>query len=416
MALVNDARPATRRSTVDNPLGPRYLGFVLAMGLSSLGDAAWSIALGWTVASSASPATAGAVLAIAGVPRLVTLLAGGAIADHRGPSRVMVTADLLRSAVMLVAAGIVAATAPTVSVLLSAAVALSLLGAFFVPASSALRPALLPPEHLVRGNALYLIGLRGGQAAGGPIGAWLMGLGGVALVALANAASFLVSATAVARIRPARQPVTAPGESPKSLLNRIGDGFRYLAGSRELRILLVVVGLTELASAGPVNIGVVLLANGVGAGAGGAGLLLTGLTLGATASFVLTMVRPPRRRATPVVVCAIAVQAGCLAMLATVSSIAAAIAGYVVIGFVTGLTGVILVSLIQRRCSSEVRGRVMSIMALTTFASVPLGNLTIGVMIQFLGLSTAMVMQSLIALAAIGAYCSCSSLRRARLD
>lgn len=397
------------------PLAPAYLSFVAATGLSSLGDAAWVLALTTTLVGATSATAAGAVLALAGVPRVVALLGGGVVADRYGPVRVMVWADLLRGAVMAVAAVVVLAVGPSVPVLAVAAAALTVLGAFFVPASGALRPLLLPQEHLVRGNALYLVGLRAGQAAGGPAGAGLLALGGVVAVAVANAASFLVSAAAVARARPVGAPSPA-GRDGVGLGRRVAEGLRHVAGDPDLRRLVLVVGLVELAAAGPVNLGLVLLADAIGAGAPGAGLLLTAFTAGATLAFLASLAWPVGRRAGAVLVVGVGAQAGVLACLGLVGSLTGALVGYGLLGFVTAQTGVVLTSLIQRRTPAGVRGRVMSIMSLVVFGAPLLGNVGIGVAVDLFGLTTTMVLHGLPAVAAVCAYASSPVLRGARLD
>ncbi|MCE6996506.1 MFS transporter [Saccharothrix sp. S26] len=395
------------------PMSVPYLTFVSATGLSSLGDAAWMLALTTTLIGVSSATTAGLLVALAGVPRVIALLGGGVAADRYGPVRVMVWTDLLRCAVMVVAAGVVLAVRPTAVVLAVVAAALTVLGAFFVPASGALRPLLLPDEHLVRGNALYLIGLRTGQAAGGPVGAALLGLGGVAAVAAANAASFLVSAAAVARSRP-EGPV--PARDRVAIRTRIVEGLRHVAGDPALRTLVLVVGLVELAAAGPVNIGLVLLAHSIGAGDTGAGLLLTAFTVGATLAFLLTLVRPVGRRASTVLVLGVCGQAVVLGALGVLDTLPALLGGYGVLGLLTALSGVVLTSLIQRRTPTPVRGRVMSIMSLVVFGAPLLGNAVIGASIDLFGLTTTMALHALSALVAVGVYASSPVLRGARLD
>ncbi|QFZ21613.1 MFS transporter [Saccharothrix syringae] len=426
------------------PLSGSYLSFVAATGLSSLGDAAWVLALTTALVGATSATAAGAVLALAGVPRVVALLGGGVVADRYGPVRVMVWADLLRGAVMAAAAVVVLAVGPSVPVLAVAAAALTVLGAFFVPASGALRPLLLPEEQLVRGNALYLVGLRTGQAAGGPAGAGLLALGGVVAVALANAASFLVSAVAVARVRPGGAPgVGAPaggspprrrflgglrhvarggtaaparGRDTTPFTRRVAEGLRHVAGDPGLRLLVVVVGLVELAAAGPVNIGLVLLADGIGAGTTGAGLLLSAFTAGATLAFVASLVRPVGRRAGAALLVGVGAQAAVLACLGLVGSLTGALVGYGLLGLVTAQTGVVLTSLVQRRTPAAVRGRVMSILSLVVFGAPLLGNAGIGAAVDLLGLTTTMVLHGLLAVAAVCAYASSPVLRGARLD
>jgi hypothetical protein len=343
------------------------------------------------------------------------MLGGGAMSDRRGAARVMIGADLLRFGLMTVAAVVIALARPSVPMLVVLAAVLAFLGSFFVPAAGALRPQLLPPEHLVRGNALYLIGLRGGQAAGGPVGAWLLGLGGIAAVAVVNAVSFLASAGAVARCAPAAKRVTVRAAEPP-LRTRIAEGLRHVSRSRDLGTLMVVVALVELAASGPVNVGLILLANDMRVGAAGAGLLLTGYTVGATAAFLLSLAFPVGRRAAVVGALAIAGQAAALVSVGWSPSLWPAVAEYAVLGALSAQSSLVLTSLIQRRTPQELRGRVMSIMSLLSFGAVPLGSVTIGAMIEWLGRSTTMTIQGGLAAAAVLAFCSAPGLRGARLD
>ena len=418
---VDEAVVLDQPSVKENgPLSPRYLAFVAGTGLSSLGDAAWYVALTWTLTRVTSPAVAGAVLALAGLPMLAALLAGGAVADRYGPRRVMVSTDLARCGAMLAAASAVAVIGPVVPALVVVAALLSLLNAYFVPASGALRPLLLPSKHLVRGNATYLLGLRGGQAAGGPIGAGLVDLGGIALVACVNALSFLGSAAAVLSARPlaARQQAAAqrPPKARPPFLAQIRAGMRYVAGERRLRLLMVVVGLVELSNAGPLNIGVVLFARSAGSAAGGTGLLLTAFTVGATVSFVATLIGPTRRRAALTLVVGILTQGACLVTLGTASSLHWGVAAYFTTGVTSGFVGITLVSLVQRWTATELRGRVMSIQALFIYASVPLGNLAIGGMIEWLGVAVTMLVHAALSCVAVAIVVAVPALRGARLD
>ncbi|MEU3745777.1 MULTISPECIES: MFS transporter [Streptomyces] len=437
-----------------------YLGFALAMGLSALGDAAWYVTLAWSVTADTGPARAGAVLALASLPRLVTLLGAGAVVDSIGPRRVMVGADAARCAVMLLATAGALALGPGVPLLVVAAAGLSLFGAFFIPASGSLRAGLLPHSQLVRGNALYLGALRGGQAAGGPLGGVLMALGGIPLVAAVNAVTFAISALAVLRVRARGIPdprsaapgkpdgpdgdapqggsggdgqADAPGgaaETPQhghgtaarptaqqaSLAARIGEGLRAVAAEPRLRAVITVIGLTEFAGAGPINIGVALMADRNGSAAAGAGLLLTAFTVGAAAGFLLSLVWPARRRAGRVLVLGTIGQTACLAALAWAPSMVAALAPYAGLGLVSALVGTVLVSCVQRWAPEAVRGRVVSIQALLIFGAAPLGNLVIGMLVEWAGMTWALLLHALVALIAVVVVALIPLLREARLD
>ncbi|MFI8325541.1 MFS transporter [Streptomyces sp. NPDC085529] len=426
-SMATGPAPATTRQADARLTDGGYLGFVLAMGLSALGDAAWYVTLAWTVTADTGPARAGAVLALASLPRLVTLLGAGALVDSAGPRRVMVGADLARCTVMALAAAGALALGPGVPLLVAAAAGLALFGAFFIPASGALRAGLLPEQHLVRGNALYLGALRGGQAAGGPLGGVLMALGGIPLVAAVNAVTYAVSALAVFRVRTRRERAAAraepvPDEDPgtaapqPSLAARIGEGLRAVAAAPRLRAVITVIGLTEFAGAGPINIGVALMANRNGSAAAGAGLLLTAFTVGAAAGFLLSLVWPARRRAGLVLALGTAGQTLSLAALAWAPTTAAALAPYAGLGLVSALVGTVLVSCVQRWAPEAVRGRVVSIQALLIFGAAPLGNLVIGVLVAWAGMTWALLLHALVALTALGTVLLVPLLREARLD
>lgn len=367
----------------------RYLGFTTAMSLSSLGDAAWYIALTWTLVQETSSANAGLFLALAGLPRLIMLLGGGVIADRYSPRMLMVHADLARGAVMLLAATIIAVSGNSLSVLFVAALLLALFSALFIPASGAVKPLLLDEGELVRGNALSLFAIRGGQALGAPLGAGLIAAAGVPLVALVNAVSFAVSAFASWRIGYVRQPPARPVAKP-AFHRSLAEGFRYLRTERRVALLVLLVGLTELSCAPPVNIGLVVLAPRLNTGAGGAGLLMTAYTVGAISSSVITMSWPPKRRSGVSLILGTLVAGLCVAGIGLAHHLAVVIALYVLMGIATGQFSVVLISMLQRWSAPGLIGRVFAVLSIVTFGAAPLGNLFTGVLIEHLSIGVTM--------------------------
>ncbi|MCR6483858.1 MFS transporter [Amycolatopsis sp. OK19-0408] len=386
-----------------------FLGLVLAMGLSSFGDAVWLIALSVTLVGTAGPALAGVVLALGSLPKVLTLLVGGAVADRTGPRRVLVTTDLVRAGAMLGGAAAVLLAGPSVPLLAGLIVVMAVASAFFIPASDALRPNLLPPEHLVRGNAVYLAGVRGGQAAGGALGSWLAGLGGLVTVAVVNGVSFLVSALAAGNTKTLTSNEPRERVKVRQLAKDVGEGCRYVASRPALRTAMIVTGLLELSGAGPINLGLVLLG-----GNRGAGWLLTAMTLGASLAFVVSVKWPPREKAGRLATAGLAAQVGCLALLAT-GSLVVGIAAFFTLGLVAGLTALVLVSLAQRWATPEMRGRVMSILALFTLAATPVGNLLIGVLVEAIGVPLTMLAHAAVALVALALLVATPALGRAAL-
>ncbi|QMU67974.1 MFS transporter [Streptacidiphilus sp. P02-A3a] len=408
---VRVAEPRLRQTGI----GINYLGFTGSMGLAALGDASWYIALTWTLARNVSPAVEGSLLALASLPRMVALLGGGLLAARRGPRRVMVVSDLLRCLVMLAAAGMITLTSPSVPLLFVAAVLVALLSAFFIPASGAVKPLLLDDQDQVRGNALYILGLRGGQAVGGPLGAWLMGVGGVALVALVDAVGYACSAAASWRVRYRRQPPSVAVTERPRFGAQLAQGLCYLRFERGVLLAVLLIALTEVACAAPVNLGLVLLSHRLHSGAGGAGLLLTAYTLGAVASSGLALALPPLRRGGPALIIDTAVAGGCLLGAGLLHSLGPVLALYAVLGLVTGQSGVILVSLTQRLTPGAFRARVMTVLSLVVYASAPLANLLFGLLAAALGLPGTMAVFGCLAFAATVIVAVTPRLRATRL-
>jgi DHA3 family macrolide efflux protein-like MFS transporter len=73
-AVIDDAPPIARDRL--------FQAWSVVSGVSMAGDAAWFVAFAWTAATVADPATAGLVLGAGTLPRAVTALYGGALADR----------------------------------------------------------------------------------------------------------------------------------------------------------------------------------------------------------------------------------------------------------------------------------------------------------------------------------------------
>jgi predicted MFS family arabinose efflux permease len=144
------------------------------------------------------------------------------------------------------------------------------------------------------------------QLAGPPLGGLLYLAFGLGVSALADSASFVLSALAIVAMRPLRaapppevEPLTAPAGPPgRGVLRELAAGFRFVAEDRSLWLLCVSVGVVMI-SQGMLNtaivpflrgvlhydagqFGIVVSAQGMGslAGAFGAGAIASRLTSG----------------------------------------------------------------------------------------------------------------------------------------
>jgi MFS family permease len=276
-------------------LGPlRHRDFRLlwsGMCVSLLGDGVFLVAMAWQVYSLSDAPTALSLVGVAmAVPTLALLLFGGVVSDRVDRRRAMLAADLARG----LAVATLAALSLTGALRLWHVVAIvAVYGAgtaFFNPAFDAIVPELLPPEALGAANALdQLVRPLAQRLAGPAVGGVLVAAAGAGTAFALDAASFAVSAGALAAMRPHRRDSRA---DPASLGADLRAGLAYVAGRRWLWVTLAAAALAFLAFMGPAEVllpylvkdslhgsaaqlGLVLAAGGVGS-AGSALLLARG--------------------------------------------------------------------------------------------------------------------------------------------
>ncbi|MFC1415740.1 MFS transporter [Streptacidiphilus cavernicola] len=372
-----------------------YRRYLTGQSLSQLGDQVWWVALSWTAVQLGSAGTAGLLLTVSSVPRLLLLLFGGVIADRYDIRRLMIGSDAARVLVTLLAAGAVLLT-PSLAVLAALAVVFGTVDALFLPAAGAMQPRLLRPEQYASGAVVANMAARIALALGAPLGGLVVALGGVPLALVVDAATFAVSLGTLATVRPRPLPgaagdagSAAPRPPRGSYLGDFRSGFAFLARHRVLGPLTLVILLTNLGFVGPMNIGMAELSADRGWGAGGIGLMLTGFGLGAAAGALLTTrLRSTRRPALWITGCG-AVEGVALLGTAFAPTLGLAVATTALIGLCSGPMAVLCSVLTQRHTPDEFRGRVSSFNALISLGVVPLASAATGFAIAAVGLDRA---------------------------
>ncbi len=198
------------------------------------------------------------------LPVLLLAPIAGAVVDHLPRVRVMVAADLWRTAL----AGLL----PAIAFGLSAG------AVFFNPASASVLPAIVEKDELVAANSGLWSAAVVSQIALAPLGGALVTAWGVAPAFYLNAATFAISALTLARLRPARP---ASRSATGSWARRIGEGGRLLIADRLLRLLASVQLLAALSAGATSALLVILAERHLGTGPGGFGLLLGAIGAGA---------------------------------------------------------------------------------------------------------------------------------------
>ena len=206
------------------------------LSLSAVGDQLYAVALVWVAVGVFGPA-AGYLTALQAGCGLVAALLAGRWADRWDQRRAMAGADLVRAAVLvLLVAAWLGQGGPPAAGLGAAIVVLAAGEAVFRPALAALMPALLPDRRsLPAANALFDTTERTARLLGPGLVGVLAGTVPVVHFFTLDAATFLASAAAVLRIRPASAPV-------RPARGRLLGGFAVIRAHRVLWTVLLISG------------------------------------------------------------------------------------------------------------------------------------------------------------------------------
>jgi MFS family permease len=299
-------------------------------------------------------------LAAVGTSRwIVGLLIGsyaGVIADRYERTRVMIVSALSSAVVMAVIAIVVGTNGPIWTL-----IALSALSAIaaspYRPASGALTPEVVGEKDLVAANSLFST-LESLTVVLGPAAGGLLLLTGEPVVGvIINAASFIVAALIVMRLR-----VTARGSADAD-----GNAFaQWLTGLKALgreRVAMMLVLFCALDSAiyGASTVLYVPLSVHLGTGSAGYSYLLAGSALGGVIAAGLANKLSSASRLAPVILGSIMLQALPYAVTATVHAPVLAFVLQVISGIGMIVVDVLAYTALQRDLPRDVLSRVLGV-------------------------------------------------------
>jgi hypothetical protein len=336
----------------------------------------------------ASTFAVAALTAAAYLPWLVIGLPAGAWADRLPARPVMIACDVI--AALLYASLPAAAWAGILTLAQVTLVALlaGITSVMFATAYQVLLPSLVSDGELVEGNAK----LQGGAAVAAIAGRSAAGAAaeavGAATALLFNAASFLVSAVCLLRIR-AGEVRRGPGERPATTVRaEIADGMRFVVRDPYLRPLTLYGTAANLAYSGSTALLVVFLVRVAGFGAAATGLLLGAASVGGVLGAAVAR-RLTRWLGTARTLLGGALTSGAFSLLIPLTAAGPRAACYVAgaAGASAGIAAgnIVAGSFRQAYCPASLLGRVSAGMRFLVFGTIPLGALLAGSLATALG-------------------------------
>jgi predicted MFS family arabinose efflux permease len=343
---------------------------------------------------SATPFQMGVLTAASTVAFLVIGLPAGAWVDRLRRRPVMIIADLgrllaLGSVPVAYACGVLG-----LPQLYIVALVIGVFTVFFDVAYQSYLPSLVGREHLVEGNAKLTGSQQVAQIAGPSLaGGLVQAIGGPYAVAV-DAASFLVSATAIGGIRKTEAVPVVPEEGHPRLRHDIGDGLRYVFGQPVLRAITATTATSNLFSGVQTAVEVIFLVTVVHAKPAIIGLAFAvGGVGGVLAAFAASPLGRRLGGARATLLSSLAGVGGLLMPLATPGlGVLFFGAGFFLSSFTTVVYNINQVSFRQRLCPEAMLGRMNATVRFVVFGVLPIGALAGGAIGAAIGLRTTLWM------------------------
>ena len=351
----------------------------------------------YVLSTTGSAAATGLAGFFATLPVVIGGSLGGVLVDRFGYRRSSVVADLV-SAVTIAAVPLLDRTVGLPFWALLALVFTS--GLLDTPGQTA-RDALLPEAARASGVPLeravgwFEASERSARLIGAPLAGLLVAAFGALNVLVVDAASFLLSAALVAglvRIQPDDEPESEPTAVNRGYHRELLAGFRFIAGDRLLRAVVLMVVVTNMFDAAKYTVLLPVYADRNLGGAVAFGLLVGAMSGGAMSGSLLYGLighRLPRRLTFAVAF----VLAGGPVYFAYAAGVP--LPGLLVLttlsGFCAGALNPIIGVLKLERVPAGMRARVYGLMNAGCWAAMPLGSLLAGLAVEHLDLRTTLI-------------------------
>ncbi len=338
--------------------------------VSLIGDAAFFTTLGWRAFTLVGSSRLGIVFVCQGVGLLTTLLIGGALADRIPRRTQMIASDLARLAVVGTLATIDATGHLSFTLLLLLATLNGLGDGFFFPAVGGIIPLVVEQPALPSANSLIGVARWGSLLIGPSLAAGLYGVTGSSTVFALDAASFLVSAALLWKVRPR----SVEPEAQLGTFREIATGIRYVAKFPWLWVSIVLFSVVLMLQLAPQQVLMpALVKQHFHRGVGAYGLLTTLVGAGTVIGTLAFGQLQPRRRRGVISYWFWLVNSLAIAVLALSPWYELAAASAVVRGFCLGFGVAIWETMLQELVPNHLLSRVVSLDFFGSFGLMPIG-------------------------------------------
>jgi MFS family permease len=364
----------------------------LAWTLSETGKWMYVVAVAVFAYAEGGAGAVGLVVLIRVFPAAVIAPFAAVLSDRFRRERVMLFADVTRAVALVCAALVVAFSLPAAIVYVLAGV-VTILSTTFRPAQSALLPTISrSPEELTAANVAMSTIASVGSFAGPALGGVLLATTSVEAVFAVTAATFLLSALQVARIRADAPPASRrEREADQRLMQEAFAGFSTIIAEPKLRLLTgLYCAQTIVAGA----LGVLIVVASVELlhlGSSGVGYLNSAFGIGGLVGAAVTVALVARQKLASDFAIGTLLWGIPLILIGIFPSSAAALVLIAFIGIGDTLVEVAAPTLLQRAVPDEVLGRVFGAVESLIIGAMGIGAIIAPPLVVWIGVRGALI-------------------------
>jgi Na+/melibiose symporter-like transporter len=384
-------------------LRQRDLRLLLSAGLVSLtGDWVLRVGLTYYVYVVTGSTLASALMLLASfVPQLALSSLAGVFVDRWDLRRTMIWTDLLLAAGLLPLFAVHRAS--QVWIIYAVTAVEGCLQQFFFPAQQSMLPRVADDRHLVTANALSNQNNDLSRLVGSALGGIVAAAGGIGLLTVIDAASFLLSAVLILRVASAPRADRAARPRPRARITQLrtewADGLRLSMKQRVLRVIMVCVLITCVGEGIMGTLFAPFVRSVLHAGVGTYGLIVAAQAVGGIGGGLFAATFGPRLKAARAMGAG-AVAFGLLDLALFLYPLAAvviwpAVVLMIVVGFPGALINAAAMTLLQHNTDATHLGRVFGALGAVEGLATVAGSSAAGLLGQPVGIIPVLVAQGI---------------------
>jgi MFS family permease len=355
--------------------------------VSLIGTWMQTVGQGWLALELTNSAfLVGVVSAAGSFPVLLLSLYGGVIADRSNKLRIVIICQALLLAEAAALWWFTWTGRIDIGSLLVLTTLNGVISAFEIPARQAMIVELVSREDLVDAIALNSGGFNLARIIGPSIAAIVLARWGVAACFAINAVSYFAVLASLSQVR---LPRWVPRESLVSPFEQLKHGFQYIRSNRALSGLMGVVAVFSIFGFQYLSMMPVIARDVLHTGAGGYGLLLTFVGIGAlTGALSLAGLGARIKRGRLYNSTAYA-YAGLVMLFSLMRSVHLAAVVLLFLGLAMLINGALSNGIIQSVVPDELRGRVIATYIFVYVGFPPIGSFLAGLLAHWIGVEWA---------------------------